>query len=124
MKDKTADKKNKPSAEETSTPHTAAGNGIVVEEQVLERHHYDNTTSFQMDIEKAKAMATSQQHTDDAGANVNQPPTNSEISEEEKERLKQSLAELLEMEQEQFDADEHGDRTGLFGKIKNLFSKK
>jgi hypothetical protein len=100
-----------------------ADGGYVVEEQVLERNQYDNTTSFEMDIEKAKAMATSHRQADNVDAGDSKlPHAHTGISEEEKERIKQSLAELREIEQEQYDEDAYG--TGFFGKIKRLFSSK
>ncbi len=124
MKDKSNDN-NKSSTEEVSSLGSAADDGIVVEEQVLERHEYDSTTSFKMDIEKAKAMATSQRQTgnEQSAASV-QTPVDTGISEEEKARIKQSLAELREIEDEQGGADDHSRRRGLFGRIKSLFGDK
>jgi len=121
MKDKPGDKTDK-QVEGSNSPVDAGVNaGIVVEEQVLERNQYDSTTSFEMDIEKAKAMATSQPGSADARSDASSmAQVNTAISDEEKERIKQSLAELRELEQEQSD-DEYGHRSGLFGKIKACF---
>jgi hypothetical protein len=123
MNKKPSESENKQIAEGLRDAEADSG-AYVVEEQVLERNQYDNTTSFQMDVEKAKAMATSQRHADNANAgDSNLPHVHTRISEEEKERIKQSLAELREIEQEQYDED-NGVGSGFFGKIKRLFSNK
>ncbi len=119
-KDKSSDINTK-SSKPVEHPLEPVDSGIVVEEQVLERNEYDNTISFKNEIEKAKAEATS--HRAAAGDSVSEIAHTDEISEEEKERIKRSLAEMREVEQEQ-SSGSHGKISGLFGKIKGMFADK
>ncbi len=97
-----------------------------VEEQVFLRQHYDNTSMFEMDIEKAKEVATTRSRVLESNVSGIAPSSAlNEIHEQETNAIKRSLAELRELEQQQESADIGGNSgAGLFGKLKGLFSNK
>jgi len=96
-----------------------------VEEQVFLRQHYDSTSSFEMDIEKAKQVATTRSKVLESNlSGVTSSPANTELHEQETNDIKRTLAELREIEQQQegMDADDNVD--GLLGRLKRLFTDK
>lgn len=88
-----------------------------VEEQVFVRQNYENTSSFEMDIEKAKAMVTSSQQ--EVVERQGVAPT--VLDDGETDAIKRTLAELREVEQK-LDDDLDDESPGFLQRIKNLFS--
>jgi len=91
-----------------------------VEEQVFVRQNYENTSSFEMDIEKAKAIAATGQNL--AEDNHSESAVTYAGDHGETDAIKRSLAELRELEQRGGADDGYDERPGLLQKIKNLFS--
>ena len=88
-----------------------------VEEQVFVRQNYENTSSFEMDIEKAKAMVTASQQEVVERKSV----APAVLDDGETDAIKRSLAELREVEKK-LDDDMGDESPGLLQRIKNLFS--
>lgn len=96
-----------------------------VEEQVFLRQHYDSTSSFEMDIEKAKQVATTRSKVLESNlSGVGSPPANAELHEQETNDIRRTLAELREIEQQQDSTDAEDSTNGLFGRLKRLFTDK
>lgn len=89
-----------------------------VEEQVFVRQNYENTSSFEMDIEKAKAMVTANQQE----AVEHQGAASTVLDNGETDAIKRTLAELREVEQKK-DDDMGDELPGFLQRIKNLFSR-
>jgi len=121
MKKRPVDENGKQVTDDSVDISHSNNNAYEVEEQVFVRQNYENTSSFEMDIEKAKAMAaTSQQLAGDSHSESSVAAAEDHDS-GETDAIKQSLAELREMELRGGSDDEYDDKPGLLQKIKNLF---
>ena len=96
-----------------------------VEEELLQRSNYENTTIFMKEIEKAKARASSMDHPFPHEPEEEHHAEQHTLTEAEKMSIKQSLEEIRraeEMERVEFEKNVRR-QSGLLGSLKRIFGK-
>ena len=96
-----------------------------VEEELLQRSNYENTTIFMKEIEKAKARASSMDHPFPHEPEEEHHAEPHTLTEAEKMSIKQSLEEIRrteEMERMEFEKNVRR-QSGLLGSLKRIFGK-
>ena len=100
-------------------------NAYEVEEQLFQRHNYDDTSMFEMDIEKAKVIASTSNNESESTVDSTAPsPPQAKTNEKETNEIRRSLAELHEKENQKKDEyiKELDRKHSLLGKLKIFFS--